>query len=90
MLNDVLKCGHSGNKPNCYFPVPVLINIGLAKTDVQMACFFAFFSFLFFLLIIQNTKDRAIRTPLKTGGVCNFCSTFGTRRVTLVYKHRLI
>jgi hypothetical protein len=38
-----------------------------------------------------KTKDRVTRTPLKTGGVlgrsgrvCSFCSTSGTRRVNLV------
>jgi hypothetical protein len=41
--------------------------------------------------ITQETKDRAIRTPLKTRGelmcsgrVSSFCSTNGTRRVYLV------
>ena len=42
------------------------------------------------LNITQKTKDRATRTPLKTGGdcrffarVCSFCSTCGTRHVTI-------
>ena len=61
VLNDVLKCGYSENKHNCYFSVPV-INICLAKTDVQMAFL------LFFFLIIQNTEDRAIRTLLRQEG----------------------
>ena len=44
----------------------------------------------------QKTKDRATRTPLKTGDklrcsrrISSFCSTCGTRRVTLV-THPLI
>jgi hypothetical protein len=43
--------------------------------------------------IPQKTKDRGTWTPLKTKGedrcsrrVNSFCSTFGTRRVTLVTK----
>ena len=43
--------------------------------------------------ITHKTKDRVARTPMKTGGelrcsgrVSSYCSTSGTRRVTLVTK----
>ena len=35
--------------------------------------------------ISYKTKDRVIRTPLKTGRVRNSCSTSDTRRVNLVF-----
>jgi len=50
--------------------------------------------------VTHETKDRATRTPLKTGGelrcskkVCNSCFTCGTRRVsssTVVYALQII